>query len=75
MAYDDFLEGTTKFVNNIEYLGSGYQSIYANPSTTKGIDPGFMRYNAFKYEYEENILDSLTADGDYFLPKGVNLKT
>lgn len=32
VAYDDFL--TTKFINNIEYLGSGYNIMFGNPLTT-----------------------------------------
>lgn len=42
VAYDDFL--TTKFVNNIEYLGTGYNIAYANPRSSEGIDPGY-RYS------------------------------
>lgn len=73
MAYDDFLH--TKFVNNIEYLGAGYNIIFGNPLSTREIDPGYKDFNAFEYHYQDSILDSLTTDADYFVPDHVNLKT
>jgi len=73
LAYDDFL--TTKFIKNIEYLGTGYNAAYGNTLSTEGVDPGYTSSNAFKLSYEQDKLKSLSVDADYFIPTGVNLHT
>jgi len=50
LAYDDFL--TTKFISNIEYLGTGYNIAYGNTLSSEGVDPGYTTSNAFKLEYK-----------------------
>lgn len=45
LAYDDFLH--TKFISNIEYLGTGYNIAYGNPNPSSGIDPGYTPYSVF----------------------------
>jgi hypothetical protein len=75
LAYDDFIEGKTTFIKNIEYLGSGYHIVFGNTRPTSGIDPGYTNYKAFKMEYDADKLKALSYDGDYFVPKGVLLKT
>lgn len=73
LAYDDFFEGKTKFITNIEYLGAGYNIAQANPNPSSGIDPGYTTHNAFKFELDSTPRNALSADGDYFVPEGVNL--
>lgn len=73
LAYDDFLH--TKFIANIEYLGTGYNIAFGNPDPSTGIDPGYTQYPAFKFEYKPDKLEALSTDADYFVPDGVHLRT
>jgi hypothetical protein len=34
-----------KTINNIDYLGRGYNIFYGNPHSTQGLDPGYTNYH------------------------------
>ncbi|KAL3778773.1 hypothetical protein HJC23_002679 [Cyclotella cryptica] len=75
----DFSDWTTRVglgespgVPGLEYLGLGYNFIFANPrgSPSSEIDPGF-RHRVMKLEQSQ---DSLTIDTSYLQPLGTDVK-
>lgn len=36
---------------------------------------GYRKYNAFNFQYESSVLEALSIDADYFVPKHVSLQT
>jgi len=57
-----------KIFPNIDYLSSGYNIIFGDPRSSRGVDPGFGTNMLFDFsEY------TLNGDKIYSVPKGVRI--
>ncbi|KAL4486810.1 hypothetical protein ABPG72_006642 [Tetrahymena utriculariae] len=61
------------YIPNVQYLGSGYNIYYANPHSTKGLDPGFTNTPILQLTYNNNIWTNVNANRSYYVPDNVSL--
>ncbi|KAL4472670.1 hypothetical protein ABPG74_018619 [Tetrahymena malaccensis] len=61
------------YIPNVQYLGSGYNIYYANPHSTRGLDPGFTNSPILQLTYNNNLWTNVNADRSYYVPDNVSL--
>ncbi|EGR34750.1 MAC/Perforin domain protein, partial [Ichthyophthirius multifiliis] len=71
LTYKQKLESTIpRFIDNISFLGQGYNIYFGNPKCSNGLDPGFRNFGVAAFEYNPNPYFSLSRDYSMYVPKG-----
>ncbi|KAL4462606.1 hypothetical protein ABPG74_000436 [Tetrahymena malaccensis] len=61
------------YIPNVQYLGSGYNIYFANPHSTRGLDPGFTNSAILELSYNNNLWTNVNPDRSYYVPDNVSL--